>query len=436
MAKDESRKDANLVARARQGTRRARNYIAFDLWMTPAKSRRNRVLQYVLRIAVMTVGGARRNEHFTLSAALTFRVLFAIIPLLAVMLALFKAFGGMASAAGEVKRLMLGYIAPDLGEQVMTHIDDFVGNINAAAIGVVGFAGLVYTVLPLMTTMEAALNRTWGVRKQRTLVRRFTVYWTILTLGPLVLALSIAMTTFVQSQPLYHRLSEIIPGFGRFMLIASPIVFGWILFTVLYMVMPNTKVKFGAALAGGIAAGTMWEVMKSFYVWYNTSIVVSYQFYGSLAALPVFLLWVYLSWVVFLFGSQVSFAMQNMKRFGDEVAASFAPPPPQRVALLLASDAFSRFATGAEPRIPEAAAAEFGIPPAAALKIAAVLVEAGILREASGGGLVPGRDPAGITMRDVLDAAGKIGPQQPPREPAQGDAQGESGPPKRHTGDR
>lgn len=386
-----------------------RTFLQKDLWLLQPQRGIRELLVRVLRAAVLIVEGFMRSDVVLLAGALTFKVIFAVVPLLAVMLALFKGFGGMEKVGGEIKNFLLQYLTTRLHDQIVTQIDGFIQNVNATAIGVAGFLVLIYTALSLMGTMEHAFNRIWGIKKPRTLLRRFTVYWTILTVGPILISLSLTMSAFVQSRSLYVWLTEHVPFFGKFMLTFAPFVFGWLLFTALYIFMPNTRVEVVPAFIGAIAAGTTWELMKTLYVWYNTHVVTTHQIYGSLGALPVFLLWVYLSWIIVLFGAEVAFAAQHVKTYQREIEGGrISQIVRERVALLVCIKVAKPFTTGARPPTAEAMAAELNVAVRIVNEVVFQLTATGILREvATNGrdaGLVPGRDPANITVSDILQA--------------------------------
>lgn len=405
---------------------RVRTFLQKDLWLLQPQRGIRELAVRLLRASVLTVEGFVRSDVLLLAGALTFKVIFAIVPLLAVMLALFKGFGGMDKVAVEIKTFLLKYLTTSLHEQVVSQIDAFVQNVNATAIGVVGFLVLIYTALSLMGTMELAFNRIWGIKKPRALLRRFTVYWTLLTVGPILISISLTMSAFVQSRSLYVWLTEHVPFFGKFMLTVTPFVFGWLLFTALYIFMPNTRVEVTPAFIGAVAAGTTWELMKKLYVWYNTHVVTTHQIYGSLGALPVFLLWVYFSWIIVLFGAEVAFAAQHVKTYKREIEGGrISQAVREHLALLVCVKVARPFIAGAPPPTAESIAAELNAPVRIVNEIVFQLAATGILREvASNGrdeGLVPGRDPAGITVRDILQALRTFG--DPCELPGDGPAQ-------------
>jgi membrane protein len=172
--------------------------------------------------------------------------------------------------------------------------------------------------------------------------------------------------------------------------------------------MPNTRVRFGAALAGALVAGTLWQAMTSLYAWYNAHVVTTYAFYGSLGAVPVFLLWVYLSWIIVLFGAEVAFAAQHVgtyKREIEQVRISAADR--DRLALLLTLEAVKPFQAGQPPPTAEEVARRVNSPVRVVHEVLYLLAAKGILREVASAdrkdpGYLPARDPGVLTAHDVL----------------------------------
>ena len=389
---------------------RARTFLYTDLWKGLPAPRSRRWLYQVLRMGVLTWEGLVKADVFTLAAALTFKVVFSLVPFLAVILAFFKGFGGLSDLAREVKLFVLQNVTGNLGEQIIGQLDQFVDNVSAAAIGVAGFAILLYMSLSLLDTVEKAFNKIWGIQNPRALLRRFTVYWTILTVSPIVLAGIVTMKTFVQSNRVYQWMTSHVPFFGPMALGVAPFIFAWILFSVVYVILPNTRVRLSAALVGAIVAGTAWNLMATIYVWYNARVVTNYKFYGGLGSIPIFLLWIYLSWVVVLFGAEIAFAVQHVETYKRQLEnVKLSAADRDRLALILMLEAVRTFEAGGAPPTAEGLAAKLDAPARVLHEVVYLLMDKGILREVSGvdakdPGLVPGRDPSVMTVRDVLQA--------------------------------
>src|SRR3954466_5130030 len=184
--------------------KQARPFIQRDLWLALPDARGPRFLYRALRMGVLIVEGFIKTDVFMLSAALTYQVIFALVPLLVFMLAVVKGVGGFSSAGGKVQQFILENILPRMGEPAVkgaetgaglaNQIDSFINNVNAAALGTIGFLALLYTSISLLNSIEGVFNRIWGIKNPRELLKRLMVYWTFLTLSPILLAASLSMT--------------------------------------------------------------------------------------------------------------------------------------------------------------------------------------------------------------------------------------------------
>jgi membrane protein len=404
--------DETLFARAKRLWKRTEEFLTRDLWGSLPAPRSRRWLYQFLRMGVLTWEGLMKTDVFTLSAALTFKVIFSLVPFLAVILAFVKGFGGLE---GTVKDFLVKTLTGFLGADASKAFDGFLTSVNAAAIGVVGFSVLLYTSLSLLDTVEKTFNTIWGIKTPRALLRRFTVYWTILTVSPVVLIAMITMKTFVENHRAYAWLNSHAPFFGKGLLFAGAFVFAWVLFTLVYVIIPNTRVRLGAAFIAALVSGTAFNLMTTGYVWYNTHVVSSYAFYGSLGSIPVFLLWVYLSWIIVLFGAEIAFAAQHVDTYRRELEAlKVSAADRDRLALVIALEAVRPFEAGSPPPTSEAVATRLGAPSRVVHEIVYQLMDRGILREVSAldvkdPGLVPARDPSVMTARDVLHAVRRFG---------------------------
>ncbi|HLY10336.1 MAG TPA: YhjD/YihY/BrkB family envelope integrity protein, partial [Planctomycetota bacterium] len=399
---------------------RAQTFIKRDLWLKLPEARGPRLFYRVLRMGVLIVEGFVKTDVFMLSAALTYQVLFALVPLLVVMLAFVKGVGGFAAVGGKVQQFILESILPRMGEasakgagsgaDIKAQIDAFIQNVNATAVGVVGGIALLYTSLSLLMSIENVLNRIWGIRNPRTILRRLTVYWTFLSLSPILLAASLSMTGVVQSNQLYLWLTTHVPYFGKATLLMTPYVVAWVLFTGFYIFMPNTRVHPGAALIGALISGTAWEGMKTVYFWYNSHVVTNYKFYGSLGTIPVFLLWIYLSWIIVLFGAEVVFAAQHVNTYRREVGqVRLSAADRDRLALVVAIEVVKPFVAGAKPPTGEEVALRLNSPVRVVNEILYELSAQGILRavtlpDRKDAGYLPAKDPTVTSARDVVAA--------------------------------
>jgi membrane protein len=237
------------------------------------------------------------------AGSLTFMTLIALVPLLAVMLAVFTAFPVFSSFQGAVEKLLLQNLVPDnVARPVMAALNRFAG--NATKIGALGLAVLGVSALALLMTIDRTLNALWRVRRPRPYAQRLLVYWAALTLGPLFLGASLTLTSYVLSAS--RGLVSAVPGgleltfdVAQFLLLALAA-------TGLFRFVPNTQVRWLHAWAGGLFVAVGIEVAKRGLVWYVGSVPTFNSVYGAFAIVPILLLWIYLLWVVVLLGAVIA----------------------------------------------------------------------------------------------------------------------------------
>ena len=247
--------------------------------------------------AVRSVPSDRMHRH---AYALTFQTLVAIVPFIAVVFSVLKAFGGLASAAEALQVKIFENLAPGTANEVSHYIWTFVDRLSSGAVGGVGIVFLIWAAISLVTSIEKSFNVLWNIERGRSFFQRLVIYWSLVTVGPVLLGLSVTMTTVGQS-------GTAIQDAVFFLL---PWMLTCVSMTLLYLVMPNTRVHLNAALGGGFIAGTAWELAKLVFAWLSRGLFDYNAVYGSLGVLPVFLLWLQVGWIIVLFGSKVTYATQ------------------------------------------------------------------------------------------------------------------------------
>jgi membrane protein len=392
---------------------RAQKFLLHDLWtLNPARGWRRTSL-FFLRTGVLVVENSINRELFVRAAALTYQVVFSIIPLIAVMLALMKTFGSLERMALPVRDFLLENLAPNLGVKIVSTMNEVIERMNARAISIVGFLILLYTSVSLLSTIEHSFNRIWGVSRPRGLLRRVTMYWTLLTFGPILIAVSLGVSSFVRNRAAYHWMMENIPFINATLLMILPFVLTWIVFTAIYKVIPNTRVAWRSALIGALVAGTAWELLKRLFVLYNAKVTGGYEVYGSLAAIPIFLLWIYLSWVIVLIGAEFAFAAQHVRTYRREVETpKLSHAFKERLAIHLMVEIARDFIAGRKPETAENLSERLKIPVRAGSEVLAHLADAKLLHEMDGHGVttyMPAEDLERITLNRVLNALRKTG---------------------------
>lgn len=237
------------------------------------------------------------------ATALAYKSLVSLVPVMAVAFYFFKAFGGLNSLVDYIRPLIADNLVPESADQVMDYAFKFVDNIQAGAIGGVGFLLLVLTAVSTLSTIEDTFNLIWGIKKPRSMGQRVTAYWSVLTIGPVLLAVSLVLSgqALVWLKGDSGEVSKVLVLASRLV----PYFASGLLLTTLYFFMPNTKVNFKDAAKAGAITGLVFEAAKVFYAQYAIKSVTNNPVYGSLAFLPVFLLWLYVVWVIVLLGAEL-----------------------------------------------------------------------------------------------------------------------------------
>lgn len=270
------------------------------------------VCQYFL----IVVRNSWRNQAFSRASALAFTSLLALVPLLAILFSILKGLG----VQNQVAPFLLGQLSAG-SQEVAAKIINYIDNTNMTSLGGVGFAGLLFTVIMLLDSVEDAFNEIWLVKETRTLSIKFGGYLVLIICTPLLIFTALSMTTFLESRSAFHwflttaHLGDSLP----YLLYIIPHLVVWAALTFLYMVVPNTKVNFGAALRGAFLAATLWQFAQWLYVHFQLGVAKNNIIYGTMAALPTFMLWIYVSWLILLFGVEVVHARQNIKSLKREI---------------------------------------------------------------------------------------------------------------------
>jgi membrane protein len=351
---------------------------------------------------------ALRSDGLRLSAmALTYISLFAIVPALVVAFSVLQAFTGVDALGRGIHGFLLDNLAVGARKSIEPYLDRFVQNAHATSAGVVGGALLVFSAVSLFGYVERAVNEVWTVRRPRPLAQRALIYWTGLTLGPFLLAGSLALG---------HAVGGFFVGATMERLLArtAAVLLSCTLFCALYLFVPATRVRFVAAATGGAVAGLAWELAKGLYTFAVRRFFHYHAIYGSVAAVPIFLLWLYLSWTLVLFGARLSFVVQHAR-----VILSGHPPDGEGTPLgreLLAARAMLEVALayrgGLAPPDPGEVALRletFGEP---VREILGALKAKQLVLDVAGGGLVPARPLDRITLGDVRRAVSGAPPDR------------------------
>lgn len=340
-------------------------------------------LQRVLLRQVQTVVLVFRdfgiNQSLLRASALTYYTMLSIVPLLALIFALLKAFG----VQNLLEPLIMERLNVGNGEAVQA-ILGYINNTQVGKMGTVGFGFLLVAVTSLLTNIEKSFNHVWGVPEIRPLMRRFSDYLSVILVGPVLIIAAISMTSSLASHNLVQKLIEMQLVGSMILLLFKvvPFIFMWLAFTVLYVFMSNIKVEWRAAFIGGVVGGTLWQFAQWAYVNFQVGVAKYNAIYGTMAALPIFMVWLYLSWVIVLFGLGVTYAKQNLRTSGRDLRGSeVSRNCYEQVALVLLVTLADRFSHGGKAMSQEQLAKLLFLPSRLCRNILRLLVEIGYVSE-------------------------------------------------------
>ena len=248
----------------------------------------------------------RDDKCFETAGALSYTTLFAIVPLLTAMVAILAVFPVFAGLREHVSNFIFRNFVPASGETVQGYLLQFAD--NASKLTVAGILFLLVSALMMLASIEDRFNRIWRVPAPRKGSARFLLYWAALTLGPLALVAAVAASSWVFAQPMLRGAGEV-GVLGMRVIGVLPFVVTWIGLTVLYQLVPNCRVRWRDAAAGGLVGALLFEAARNGFAWYVQAFANYRAVYGALAAIPIFLIWVYLSWVIVLLGAILAAAL-------------------------------------------------------------------------------------------------------------------------------
>lgn len=273
-----------------------------------------------LRIYLLAVKGFYEDKCQLRASALTFYSLLSVVPVLAMGFGIAKGFDLEAKLEAELKANLAGQ------QEVLTWLIEFANkmleNTKGSLIAGLGFVILFWSVVKVLSNIEESFNDVWRIKKPRTWGRKFSDYTALMIFAPILLigssGVTVVLKTMIEQITQGSGLMETVGPFLTFLINLAPFFLVWVLFTLLYTFMPNTHVKFKSGLIAGIIAGTIYQLFQVLYIEFQGMVTTYNAVYGSFAALPLFLMWLQLSWLVVLFGAEISFAEQNVENYEYE----------------------------------------------------------------------------------------------------------------------
>ncbi|NMM44389.1 YihY family inner membrane protein [Rhodospirillaceae bacterium KN72] len=244
------------------------------------------------------------------AAALTFTSLLAMVPLLAVSFAIFAAFPAYESLKGRVQSFLFEQFVPSVGAEVQGYLEQFTA--QTGQLTAVGIVFLAVSAVMLLMTISSTFNRIWKVKQTRGVISRLLVFWAVLTLTPMLFGASISLSSYLFAAARASGVESVTGNLTRFAFVI-PFLLQTAGLMVLYLVMPNFPVRRRDAMIGGLVAGIMLDLLKRGFGLYVTNFPTYETIYGAMATVPIFLMWVYFSWMVVIFGAEVTAALPEWR---------------------------------------------------------------------------------------------------------------------------
>lgn len=376
------------------------------------------------RIVLLTIRGYVRDNCALRASALTFYSLLSIVPVVAMAFGIAKGFGLEQRLESQLYLRFAGQ------EEVLSKVIDFsrslLENTKGGLIAGIGVVVLFWSAIKVLNHIENTLNHIWKVRP-RTFVRKFTDYLTIMIISPLLVIVSSSVNVYITTQV------KAITGKLALLQAASPLIymllkllpFGliWLLFIMIYLIMPNTQIRISSGIIAGVIGGTIYQITQGFYISAQVLVSKYNAIYGSFAALPLFLIWLQLSWMIVLLGAEIAFAHQHVSHY--TMATNYQKTSPdfrRRYALLILRLAIRRFQNEEPPltvdQMSKTLKAPFLLVEQLIEQLRQSRLIAAVENEKNNGPCAyqPARDIHTITIASVIDALDKRGDNDLPAE--------------------
>ncbi len=411
-----------------ENIRAARRFFSEQIWDSDLSTlpRIKKVFTSLSRIGAIVVRGVVHDKCGLQASALTYLTLMSMVPVLALMFSVSKGLGAQEMLMGQIGLEQVPESVeyqviegswldglPDQFESVAQSIFHFVDKANIKTLGGIGLLILFWTVIRVMGKIENSFNSIWGIRDSRTIFRRFADYISILVVVPILMIGATSVNAFLASDKALEMVRDNLGALSSIyeMALNWSVFAGVVIaFAFLFMFMPNTKVRLFPALTGALIAGGLWLGIQEFYFSAQVGVAKYNPIYGTFAVIPFFLFWLYWSWMIVLFGAEISFAVQNHRTYEVEGAAATASQLTRlKLALLIVYDIGRRHYDGQAPWNMQAFVDRENVSIRLVRDVVHRLKASGVIIEAegddaSGDAFVPARDLEKISLADIYEA--------------------------------
>ncbi len=293
-------------------------FLRYEIWQVTeyelTNTRRN--FYRFIKTIILAIRGFIVDNLYVRASALTYSILFGVVPLFSLIVAIAKGFGFDKIIEQSLEGTMVG--KANLIPTIMGFVDQYLKSAQGGVFIGVGLIILLWSVMSFFRQVERAFNTIWQVKKQRSFNRQIATYLSSFLIIPFLIIFSSGLSIYFNSKVSQVFIYDVLTPFLRFGVKFTPYIINWIVFTILYLVIPNTRVKFYNALIAGLVAGTFFQLFQLMYI-HGQNYLSRYNIvYGSFAAIPLLFLWLQISCLIVLFGAEISYASQNIQNFEYE----------------------------------------------------------------------------------------------------------------------
>ncbi len=361
-------------------------FLKRDIWrIQPGElSPRKSFLIRQLRILILAIRGFNEDQVHLRASALTYYSIFGLIPVMALAFGIAKGFGLENYVEEQLSAAFAG--REEVFNWVMTFSASVLQTASGGMVAGIGLLLLLYIIVRVLSNIEDSFNDIWQIKQGRSWTRKFSDYIAIIFIAPIFFILSSITTVFlsaaVQDISESFTLVELLSPVLLFLVRLVPYLLVWLMFLIIYLVIPNTRVHFTSALIAAIVAGTLFQLTQWGYVYFQVGVSRYNALYGSFAALPLLLLWMRVSWLIVLFGAEISYANQNVENYEFEAESQHISPFNKKMlSLYVLHLLVQHFATGSGPLRSEEIATRLQMPSKLVRSILNDLTEVGLVVE-------------------------------------------------------
>lgn len=393
-------------------------FFTVDIWRITenelSKSKRLSIL--LLKKLILSLREFFEDNLMIKASALTYNTLLAIVPILALIIAIGKGFGVQNSIENFVSSIFA------TNQELLPYIMNFVSNYLDQAHGGlfvgIGIAVLLWSVMSMFRQIENNFNDVWNVKKSRSFIRQFTTYFSLMLLVPVLIVIATSLSNMIDPYIEYmtqHTENIFLSGVYKVLITLLPFFIYWILFTIIFIIIPNTKVGFMHALFAGIVAGTLFQIFQYLYITGQINLTKYNAVYGSFAFLPLLLFWLQISWVIVLYGAKLSYVSQNIAFHNFEKETKHISRRFKDYAtIIVLKEIIVRFDNNESPVSDQDIANKYNIPIKLTQDILTLLTETNIVRETyiehvNRKTYVPALDTHKITLALLIERIENIG---------------------------